>query len=171
MKKILLTIILSSLLFCQIIEKQNKLLWDGSDWKQISNRADVDTESVYRIKSAYLNGVLDGRLYYYLKAWGEKQAFADSIYGDRVDYMTTRETIRQLDQFYQDNLMSYVPVVSAIIIVHMHSEQIPKKIINDYIDQTIKSEFEKNIIKKMKKQNVGDPFLKDSTVGPMVDIS
>ena len=39
------------------------------------------------------------------------------------------------------------------------------------IDQTIKSEFEKNIIKKMKKQNVGDPFLKDSTVGPMVDIS
>ena len=136
MKKILLTIILSSLLFCQIIEKQNKLLWDGSDWKQISNRADVDTESAYRIKSAYLNGVLDGRLYYYLKAWGEKQAFADSIYGDRVDYMTTRETIRQLDQFYQDNLMSYVPVVSAIIIVHMHSEQIPKKIINDYIDQT-----------------------------------
>ena len=95
MKKILLTIILSSLLFCQIIEKQNKLLWDGSDWKQISNRADVDTESAYRIKSAYLNGVLDGRLYYYLKAWGEKQAFADSIYGDRVDYMTTRETIRQ----------------------------------------------------------------------------
>ena len=39
------------------------------------------------------------------------------------------------------------------------------------VDQTIKSEFEKNIIKKMKKQNVGDPFLKDSTVGPMVDIS
>ena len=136
MKKILLTIILSSLLFCQIIEKQNKLLWDGSDWKQISNRADVDTESAYRIKSAYINGVLDGRLYYYLKAWGEKQAFADSIYGDRVDYMTPRETIRQLDRFYKDNLMNYVPVVSAIIIVHMQAEQVPRKVIDQYVDQT-----------------------------------
>ena len=50
--------------------------------------------------------------------------------------MTPRETIRQLDQFYKDNLMDYVPVVSAIIIVHMHEEQIPKKLINDYVDQT-----------------------------------
>ena len=136
MKKILSIFILSSLLVCQVIEKQNKLLWDGSDWKQISKRTYGNSESIYRIKSAYLNGVLDGRLYYYLKAWGEKQAFADSLYGDRVDYMTPRETIRQLDQFYKDNLMDYVPVVSAIIIVHMHAEQIPKKLINDYVDQT-----------------------------------
>ena len=124
------------MLVCQVIEKQNKLLWDGSDWKEISKRTHGNSESIYRIKSAYLNGVLDGRLYYYLKAWGEKQAFADSLYGDRVDYMTPRETIRQLDQFYKDNLMDYVPVVSAIIIVHMHAEQIPKKLINDYVDQT-----------------------------------
>ena len=136
MKKILSIFILSSLLVCQVIEKQNKLLWDGSDWKEISKRTYGNSESIYRIKSAYLNGVLDGRLYYYLKAWGEKQAFADSLYGDRVDYMTPRETIRQLDQFYKDNLMDYVPVVSAIIIVHMHAEQIPKKLINDYVDQT-----------------------------------
>ena len=40
--------------------------------------------------------------------------FSDSIYGDRVDYMTPRETIRQLDRFYKDNLMNYVPVVSAM---------------------------------------------------------
>ena len=136
MKKILSIFILSSLLVCQVIEKQNKLLWDGSDWKEISKRTYGNSEYIYRIKSAYLNGVLDGRLYYYLKAWGEKQTFADSLYGDRVDYMTPRETIRQLDQFYKDNLMDYVPVVSAIIIVHMHAEQIPKKLINDYVDQT-----------------------------------
>ena len=135
MKYLLYTLFISSLL-SQVLEKQNKLLWDGTDWNSIERKADLSEKSVYRIKSAYLNGLLDGRLYYYLKAWGEKQAFADSIYGDRVDYMTTRETIRQLDQFYQDNLMSYVPVVSAIIIVHMHAEQIPKKIINDYVDQT-----------------------------------
>ena len=83
-----------------------------------------------------MSGILDGRLYYYLKAWGEKQSFSDSLYGDRIDYMTRRETIRQLDRFYEDPLMSYVPVVSAVIIVHMQTEQISKKVINGYIEQT-----------------------------------
>ena len=136
MKKTLINIILSGLLFCQVIEKQNKLLWDGTDWKHVSIRTNGNPESTYRVKSAYINGALDGRLYYYLKSWGEQQAFADSIYGDRVDYMSPRETIRQLDRFYSDHLMNYVPVVSAIIIVHMQAEQAPKKIIDRYVDQT-----------------------------------
>ena len=136
MKNTIIIIVLLELLFGQIIEKQNKLFWDGIDWKNVSIRTDGDSETTFRVKSAYLNGVLDGRLYYYLKSWGEKQAFADSIYGDRVDYMTPRETIRQLDRFYKDNLMNYVPVVSAIIIVHMQAEQVPKKVIDQYVGQT-----------------------------------
>ena len=91
---------------------------------------------VYRIKSAYLNGVLDGRLYYYLKAWAEEHEFADSLYSDKIDYLTTKETIRQLDRFYSDRLMVYVPVISAVIIVHMQAEQVPKKTIDLYVDQT-----------------------------------
>ena len=136
MKNIIIIFVLLELLFSQIIEKQNKLLWDGIDWKNVSIRTNGDSESTFRVKSAYLNGVLDGRLYYYLKSWGEKQAFADSIYGDRVDYMTPRETIRQLDRFYRDNLMNYVPVVSAIIIVHMQAEQVPRKVIDQYVEET-----------------------------------
>ena len=136
MKNTIIIFVLLELLFGQIIEKQNKLLWDGIDWKNVSIRTNGDSESTFRVKSAYLNGVLDGRLYYYLKSWGEKQAFADSIYGDRVDYMTPRETIRQLDRFYRDNLMNYVPVVSAIIIVHMQAEQVPKKVIDQYVEET-----------------------------------
>ena len=136
MKTTIIIIVLLELLFSQIIEKQNKLLWDGIDWKNVSIRTNGDSESTFRVKSAYLNGVLDGRLYYYLKSWGEKQAFADSIYGDRVDYMTPRETIRQLDRFYRDNLMNYVPVVSAIIIVHMQAEQVPRKVIDQYVEET-----------------------------------
>ena len=136
MKNTIIIFVLLELLFGQIIEKQNKLLWDGIDWKNVSIRTNGDSESTFRVKSAYLNGVLDGRLYYYLKSWGEKQAFADSIYGDRVDYMTPRETIRQLDRFYRDNLMNYVPVVSAIIIVHMQAEQVPRKVIDQYVEET-----------------------------------
>ena len=120
----------------QVIERDNKLLWDGTDWKFISKRSVSNPESIYRIKSAYINGLLDGRLYYYLKAWGENQSFADSLYADRVDYMTPKETIRQIDRFYQDPLMDYVPVISALIIVHMQAEQTPKRIVDQYIYQT-----------------------------------
>ena len=37
------------------------------------------------------------------------------------------------------------------------------------VDKNIQSEFEKKIIEKMKPQKVGDPFLKESSVGPMVN--
>jgi hypothetical protein len=135
--KILLTILVSSAcLFGQVLDKQNKLLWDGSDWANISQRVDGHPEMIFRIKSAYLSGILDGRLYYYLKAWSEQQTFADSLFGDRIDYMTRRETIRQLNHFYKNPLMVYVPVVSAMIIVHMRAEQVSKRVIDKYVEQT-----------------------------------
>lgn len=136
MKFIFVTLILVGGLFGQILEKQNKLLWDGTDWDHIQKQVNSDPEMTYRMKSSYLSGVLDGRLYYYLKAWGEQQTFADSLYGDRVDYMTRRETIRQLDRFYEDPLMDYVPVVSAVIIVHMQAEQVSKRIVDRYVEET-----------------------------------
>jgi len=132
----ILSILLFSTLFSQIIEKQNKLLWDGTDWTNIEKKSIGGDRSTYQIKSAYISGLLDGRLYYYLKAWTEEQEFADSLYSDRLDYLTNRETIRQLDRFYDDRLMVYVPVVSAIIIVHMEAEQVSKKVIDLYVDQT-----------------------------------
>ena len=135
MKYIILLLFISQSL-SQVIERDNKLLWDGADWKFISKRSASNPESIYRIKSAYINGLLDGRLYYYLKAWGENQSFADSLYADRVDYMTPKETIRQIDRFYQDPLMDYVPVISALIIVHMQVEQTSKRIVDQYIYQT-----------------------------------
>ncbi|MBT3478176.1 MAG: hypothetical protein HOA15_02615 [Candidatus Marinimicrobia bacterium] len=136
MKITLSIIIASACLFGQILEKQNKLLWDGTDWANVSARVDGNPEMSSRIKSAYLSGILDGRLYFYLKAWSEEQTFADSLYGDRIDYLTRRETIRQLDRFYKDPLMVYVPVVSAMIIVHMQAEQVPKKVVDRYVEQT-----------------------------------
>ncbi len=136
MKRFMILLMLMTGLSSQILEKQNKLLWDGTDWDNIQKQVNRDPEMTFRIKSSYLSGVLDGRLYYYLKAWGEAQAFADSLYGDRVDYMTRRETIRQLDRFYEDPLMDYVPVVSAVIIVHMQAEQVPKRVVDRYVEET-----------------------------------
>ena len=134
--KIFISIMLSVNLFSQVVEKQNKLLWDGTDWNNIEKRANGGPKSIYQIKSAYISGLLDGRLYYYLKAWAKNKNFADTLYSDRLDYLTNKETIRQLDRFYSDILMTYVPVISAIIIVHMEAEQVSKKTIDLYIDQT-----------------------------------
>tara|TARA_B100001769_G_scaffold88546_1_gene67719 strand:+ start:381 stop:884 length:504 start_codon:yes stop_codon:yes gene_type:complete len=134
--KIFISIMLSVNLFSQVVEKQNKLLWDGTDWNNIEKRANGGPTSIYQIKSAYISGLLDGRLYYYLKAWAKNKNFADTLYSDRLDYLTNKETIRQLDRFYSDILMTYVPVISAIIIVHMEAEQVSKKTIDLYIDQT-----------------------------------
>jgi len=136
MKIIPISILFSFCLIGQILEKENKLLWDGTDWKHVSVRVDGNPAMTFRVKSAYLTGVLDGRLYYYLKSWAEKQTFSDSLYGDRIDYLTLRETVKQLDQFYQDPLMDYVPVVSAMIIVHMQAEQVSQAVIDQYVEQT-----------------------------------
>ena len=48
-------------------QQQNRLFWDGGDWKRVKQLADGNLEIEYRIKAAYVNGALDGRLFFYLK--------------------------------------------------------------------------------------------------------
>ena len=48
-------------------QNQNRLFWDGRDWKRIEQLVDYNPELSYRAKAAYVNCVLDGRLFYYLK--------------------------------------------------------------------------------------------------------
>ena len=67
-----------------------------------------------KLKSTYLNGILDGRLYGYLKTWSENPTLANEVFGEHVDYLTVRETIKSLDFFYEDPLNSYIPVPSTI---------------------------------------------------------
>ena len=64
----------SAIFFCfcfsfLFTQQENRLFWDGGDWRRVDQLGNHNPEMVYRIKAAYLNGVLDGRLYYYLKAW------------------------------------------------------------------------------------------------------
>ena len=93
MKYLLYTLFISSLL-SQVLEKQNKLLWDGTDWNSIERKADVSEKSVYRIKSAYLNGLLDGRLYYYLKAFNFRKTRLEALYRI-VFYFRTNDKFKE----------------------------------------------------------------------------
>jgi len=66
-KNYLFIILLSFLSNDYSIARENKLFWDGLDWNRITKSVDYNNEQTFKIKRAYLNGVLDGRLNYYLK--------------------------------------------------------------------------------------------------------
>ena len=62
-----------------------------------------------------------------------EQVFADSLYAETVDYLTPRELVKVLDNFYADPINGYIPLPSAIIISNMFGERIPMNKIDDYI--------------------------------------
>ena len=114
-------------------QQMDRLFWNGSDWRRLEKLADYDPELTYMMKVAYINGILDGRLFYYLKAWMMEQTFADSLYAETVDYLVPRELVKVLDNFYADPINGYIPLPSAIIISNMFGERIPMDTINEYI--------------------------------------
>ena len=135
-KKYLQFIFVISLLNNQAISNENKLFWDGRDWNRITNSVDFNTQLTFKIKSAYLNGALDGRLNYYLKTWSTNNELADEVFSETVDYLTIRELIKNLDYFYQDPLNRYIPIPSAILIANMYAERVPIENIEVYIEST-----------------------------------
>jgi len=116
--------------------RENKLFWDGLDWIQIAKSVDFNSEQTFKIKSAYLNVALDGRLNYYLKTWSSDKELADEVFNETVDYLTIRELIKNLDYFYQDPLNRYIPIPSAILISNMYAERVPIENIEAYIEST-----------------------------------
>ena len=137
MQKILTKLLVPILILIPLFgQQQNRLFWDGGDWKRVNQLAEGNLEMEYRIKAAYVNGVLDGRLFFYLKTWSVEQGLADSIYAETIDYLSPRELVRSLNNFYADPLMVYVPVPSAMIVANMYAERIPLKIIDAYVQQT-----------------------------------
>ncbi len=116
--------------------QQNRLFWDGGDWKHVEKKANHQPEVVYQVKAAYVNGVMDGRLYDYLKTWNVDQDIADSLYNEISDYMSTRELVKALDYFYEDAYNLTIPLPSAIVIATMYAEQMPLNTIDHYIKQS-----------------------------------
>ena len=128
---IIFTIIIS---FCT--GQKNRLFWDGRDWNKVAKSVNYNNQITFKMKTAYLHGALDGRLYGYLKTWAKDQRLADDVFGETVDYLSNRELIKNIDYFYQDPLNSYIPVPAAILIANMYAEQIPIQSIETYIALT-----------------------------------
>ena len=126
-------ILISALLVSVGVSRENKLFWDGYDWNSLAKSAEYHPETTFRIKGAYLHGVLDGRLHSYLKTWSKDQFLADDVFSETVDYLTMRELIKNLNHFYEDPLNSYIPLPAAIVIANMYGERVPIPVIEEFI--------------------------------------
>jgi len=129
---------LSLMVFCVLIlnAQENRIFWDGRDWNNIRKNANYDNTLEYKIKSTYVNGVLDGRLYGYLKTWSKNATLANEVFGESADYLSVREVIKSLNYFYEDPLNSYIPIPSAIIIANLYGQRVPVNIIEKYIQDS-----------------------------------
>ena len=117
-------------------QRQNRGFWDGSDWNRIAIQINQESESIYRVKAAHINGLLDGRLYYYLKAWEVEPVLAENAYDDPLDLLRHKELIKALDKFYSDPKHNTIPVISAIIIANMRIGGITEPVVYKYIEET-----------------------------------
>ena len=113
--------------------QENRLFWDGREWNNIRKTSNYDDLLEYKLKSIYINGVLDGRLYGYLKTWSKNAIIANETFGESVDYLSVREVIKSLNHFYEDPLNSYIPIPSAIVIANLYGQRVPIDIIEKYI--------------------------------------
>ena len=76
--------------FAILFGQENRLFWDGREWNNIRKNSNYDDILEYKIKSSYVNGVLDGRLYGYLKTWSKNATLANETFGESVDYLSVR---------------------------------------------------------------------------------
>ena len=116
-----------------LFSQENRLFWDGREWNNIRKTSKYDDLLEYKFKSAYINGVLDGRLYGYLKTWSKNAILANETFGESVDYLSVREVITSLNHFYENPLNSYIPIPSAIVIANLYGQRVPIDIIEKYI--------------------------------------
>jgi hypothetical protein len=103
------------LIFIQIRAQERKLFWDGYDWRKIDHICREYPEYKYWVKSAYLNGLFDSKLFYGLKLKSITRACSDSVFSDYLEPDEMRSLTAGLDVFYGDNTIWYLPTPCALI--------------------------------------------------------
>jgi len=132
MKKAVIGLIMM-LVLVQLKAQERKLFWDGYDWQKIDYVTREYPEYRYWIKSAYLSGLFDAKLFYRVKAMNFAQSCPDSVFSDLIEPAEMRSLIAGLDSFYQDNTVKYLPLPNALIATMMIQMNRPSDEINQYI--------------------------------------
>ena len=128
MKLLLTAIALATALSAQ----SAKLFWDGYDWQRIDRLTREYPEYRLPLKRAYLRGLLDGKLYYFLQAAALDSLRAEVVFRDYLNRFSIDELVRGTDQFYQDPANLYLPAVNALAITSLRAMGFPDSIVTDY---------------------------------------
>ena len=129
MMKVLFTVaVLATVLTAQ----SAKLFWDGYDWQQVDRLTQEYPEYRLPFKRAYVRGLLDGKLYYYLQASAQDSFQAEVVFRDYLNRFSIDELVRGTDQFYRDPANLYLPVVNALAITSLRAMGFPDSVVTGY---------------------------------------
>ena len=116
--------------------QERKLFWDGYDWLKIDQICREYPEYKYWVKSAYLSGIFDVKLYYRLKFRDAASVCSDSVFNDLLEPDNMRSLIAGLDAFYEDNTIRYLPIPVALIATIMVQQNFPREEVDAYLWQS-----------------------------------
>lgn len=116
--------------------QERKLFWDGYDWRKVDYICREYPEYKYWIKSAYLSGLFDSKLFYQLKFRDAGPECGDSLFSDLLEPDNMRSLIAGLDSFYEDNTIRYIPIPCALIATVMMRQNYPQTEIDAYLWQS-----------------------------------
>lgn len=85
------------------------------------------------IKSAYLSGLFDGKMFYKLKAMPMNNSVIDTLFTDLIEPSSVRSLIGGLDMFYQDISSEYIPIPLALIATIMIQNDYSKSEVDKFI--------------------------------------
>jgi len=113
--------------------QQKKFFWDGYDWLNIDRITTDQPGLTFWVKSAYLSGLLDAKLYYRLKAANLPDSLRQSVFEDELKPGGLRRYTEGLDEFYRDISQRYVPLPCALIAVIMIQHHQSPELIRQFI--------------------------------------
>ena len=109
-----------------------RLLWNGYDWQRIDRLTAEYPEYRQPLKRAYVQGLLDAKLYYFLQSWAVDTADAGVIFRDYLNRFTIDQLVRGTDMVYQDPANRYLPVISALAIATLRATGSPDSVVAEY---------------------------------------
>ena len=113
--------------------QERKIFWDGYDWAAVDKITREYPEYNVWIKSAYLSGLFDGKMFYKLKAMPLHNSVIDTLFTDLIEPSSVRSLIEGLDMFYQDISNEYIPIPLALIATIMIQNDYSKSEVDKFI--------------------------------------
>jgi len=113
--------------------QEKKLFWDGYDWIIVNEITKEYPEYAFWIKSGYLSGLFDGKMFYKLKAMPMNNSVIDTLFTDLIEPSSVCSLIGGLDMFYQDISGEYIPIPLALIATIMIQNDYSKSEVDKFI--------------------------------------